>query len=258
MVLEQTWCGVLFKHIWGTELEKWSNFIAIIFFLKERKKNISESLLYILNCAGNWPLMYFYCCIFRSTKTLVSFLKPLKEVLTTLTQQPTFKQKNLIFKLKKVQLLCPTPVWSTTRWLPSEETKGSKTHTPPRFDASKASHVSVTLQLPNVTITWTVNAYAWSPKTVSEFFLTVPTTFFCLFPGATCWQPQSADLLRVFHSGGTLAFHGKVASLENGALWIKTLQYDAYILEDFTGAQFSLSLHHRPPQTYFHILCVEE
>nr|BAE90311.1 unnamed protein product [Macaca fascicularis] len=39
-------------------------------------------------------------------------------------------------------------------------TKGSKTHMPLCFDASKASHVSVTLQLPKVTITWTVNAYA--------------------------------------------------------------------------------------------------
>lgn len=39
-------------------------------------------------------------------------------------------------------------------------TKGSKTQMPLRFDASKASHVSVTLQLPKVTLTWTVNAYA--------------------------------------------------------------------------------------------------
>uniref|UniRef100_A0A803VMY2 Karyopherin subunit alpha 3 n=1 Tax=Ficedula albicollis TaxID=59894 RepID=A0A803VMY2_FICAL len=41
------------------------------------------------------------CVKGRSMKTPVSFLKPLKEVLTTLTQRPTFKQKNLIFKLKK-------------------------------------------------------------------------------------------------------------------------------------------------------------
>lgn len=66
------------------------------------------------------------------------------------------------------------------------------------------------------------------------------------------------SFVKKFHSGGTLAFHGKVASLENGALWIKTLWYDAYILEDFTGAQFALSLHHRPSQTYFHKLYVEE
>lgn len=46
----------------------------------------------------------------RSMRIPVSFLKPLKEVLTILTRQPTFKQKNLIFKFKKVQLLCPTPV----------------------------------------------------------------------------------------------------------------------------------------------------
>lgn len=39
-------------------------------------------------------------------------------------------------------------------------TKGSKTQMPLRFDASKASHVPVTLQLPKVTLTWTVNAYA--------------------------------------------------------------------------------------------------
>lgn len=39
-------------------------------------------------------------------------------------------------------------------------TKGSKTQMPLRFDASKASHVLVTLQLPKVTLTWTVNAYA--------------------------------------------------------------------------------------------------
>lgn len=147
--------------------KNWSNFIAIIV---KKTPNICESLLCVLNCEGIGVSRIFVVVLYRSMKIPVSFLKPLKEVLTTLTQRPTFKQKNLIFKFKKVQLLCPTPVWSTTRWLPGEEIKGSKIHMPLRFDASKASHVSVTLQLPNVTITWTVNAYAWSLKLFQNSF----------------------------------------------------------------------------------------
>lgn len=149
--------------------KNWCNFIAIMF----KKKRKEEHLWISSTCTElrrDLASCIFVVVFYRSMKIPVSFLKPLKEVLTTLIQQPTFKQKNLIFKFKKVQLLCPTPVWSTTRWLPSEETKGSKTHMPLRFDASKASHVSVTLQLPNVTITWTVNAYAWSLKLFQNSF----------------------------------------------------------------------------------------
>lgn len=82
-----------------------------------------------------------------------------------MTQQPTFKQKNLIFKLSRVQhpshiqYEAPPDGYQMTRTM-TATTKGSQTHMPLRFDASKASHVSVTLQLPKVTITWTVNAYA--------------------------------------------------------------------------------------------------
>lgn len=46
--------------------------------------------------------------------------------------------------------------------------------------------------------------------------------------------------------------------LENGALWIKTLWYDAYSRWKTEEVQCDLSLHHCPPQTYFHILYVEE
>lgn len=42
--------------------------------------------------------------------------------------------------------------------------------------------------------------------------------------------------------------------LEKGALWIKTLWYDVYLCWKTTEVQCDLSLHHCPPQTYFHIL----
>lgn len=42
--------------------------------------------------------------------------------------------------------------------------------------------------------------------------------------------------------------------LEKGALWIKTLWYDVYPCWKTTEVQCDLSLHHCPPQTYFHIL----
>lgn len=48
------------------------------------------------------------------------------------------------------------------------------------------------------------------------------------------------------------------APLENGALWIKTLWYDAYSRWKTPEVQCDLGLHHCPPQTYFHILYVEE
>lgn len=48
-----------------------------------------------------------------------------------------------------------------------------------------------------------------------------------------------------------------ILPLENGALWIKTLWYDTHALEDFKEVQSDLSLHHCPPQTYFHTLYVE-
>lgn len=170
MVLQQNWCVFFLNIFEELNWKNWSNFIAII-FKKKRKDGTFVNLFYIYWIVQGIGLSCIFVVVFhRLMKIPVSFLKPLKEVLTTLTQQPTFKQKNLIFKFKKVQLLCPTPVWSTTRWLPSEETKGSKTHMPLRFDASKASHVSVTLQLPNVTITWTVNAYAWSLKLFQNSF----------------------------------------------------------------------------------------
>lgn len=78
-----------------------SNFTAIIF--KEKKNTWT-----FMNVFSVYPIMQeiglscvsavVFC---RLMKTPVSFLKPLKEVLTTSTQRPTFKQKNLIFKFKK-------------------------------------------------------------------------------------------------------------------------------------------------------------
>lgn len=58
--------------------------------------------------------------------------------------------------ISHIQYEAPPDGYQMTR----TTTKGSKTQMPLRFDASKASHVSVTLQLPKVTLTWTVNAYA--------------------------------------------------------------------------------------------------
>lgn len=79
--------------------KNWSNFTAII---KKKKKTWA-----FVNFFSVYPVMQgtgLSCVsvvVCRSMKTPVSFLKPLKEVLTTLTQRPTFKQKNLIFKFKK-------------------------------------------------------------------------------------------------------------------------------------------------------------
>ena len=87
-------------------------------------------------------------------KILASFPKQHKEVLTTLIQRPTFKQKNSIFKFSWVQHLshieyeAPPDGYQVTK---TTTRKGSKTYMPPCFDASKASHVSITLQMPKVT-----------------------------------------------------------------------------------------------------------
>lgn len=56
-----------------------------------------------------------------------------------------------------MQLVYPTQIRATTRRLLFKKRLQAYASL---FDASKASHILVTLQLPKVTITWTVNAYA--------------------------------------------------------------------------------------------------
>lgn len=75
------------------------------------------------------------------------------------------------------------------------------------------------------------------------------------FPGAT-WLTTAVSSL-----GYSIAVACQLPidiPLGNGALWIKTLWYDASSHWKTKEVQSDLSLHHCPPQTYFHTLYLEE